>query len=213
MCTYILIFRTNTSKILEDNVKFRSRLLDDDSDPMKLRPAQSVLHFRCHDVNVNIDGALWAYRSYRVSAFFEVQLVFCMFCLLGSRGVLWPHVTSDGTAFINVTGATISLEFDVRVNAKGTFEFFLLHNQVFVFTGFCGLCNLFQPQTFGHQVDLGQLGLKLVSGYGSTASWFFGIFVAVMRTNVQVAPERVCLHFSLEALLCNTAASCLRRKL
>lgn len=29
---------------------------------MKLRPAQSVLHFRCHDVNVNIDGALWAYR-------------------------------------------------------------------------------------------------------------------------------------------------------
>ncbi len=55
-------FECNTSKILEDNVKFRSRLLDDDSDPMKLRATQSILHFRCHDVNVNIDGALWAYR-------------------------------------------------------------------------------------------------------------------------------------------------------
>ncbi len=52
----------NTSQILEDNVNFRSRLLDDNKDPMNLRPAQSVLHFRCHDVNVNIDGALWAYR-------------------------------------------------------------------------------------------------------------------------------------------------------
>jgi hypothetical protein len=53
---------SNSMQILEDNVKFRSRLLDDDDDPMKLRPAQSVLHFQCHDVNVNIDGALWAYR-------------------------------------------------------------------------------------------------------------------------------------------------------
>jgi hypothetical protein len=57
------------------------------------------------------------------------------------RGNAWPHVTSDGTAFINVTGATITLEFDVRVNSKGTFEFFLLHNQVLhlilYFASFC----------------------------------------------------------------------------
>jgi hypothetical protein len=46
---------------------------------------------------------------------------------------------------------------------------------------------------YGVQVNLGQLGLKLVSGYGSTASWFFGIFVAVMRTNVQVPPT--CFEF------------------
>ncbi len=50
-----------------------------------------------------------------------------------SRGNTWPHVTSDGTAFINVTGATITLEFDVRVNAHGAFEFFLLHNQVMLY--------------------------------------------------------------------------------
>jgi hypothetical protein len=97
---------------------------------MKLRPAQSVLHFRCHDVNVNIDGALWAYRYLFFQRYIKVYIhVTCVFHTK-CRGNTWPHVTSDGTAFINVTGATITLEFDVRVNSKGTFEFFLLHNQV-----------------------------------------------------------------------------------
>jgi hypothetical protein len=105
------------------------------------------------------------------------------FIFSSSRGSTWPHVTSDGTAFINVTGAVITLEFDVRVNSKGAFEFFLLHNQV----TFCYKAPVPHLKVCGHQVNLGQLGLKLVSGYGSTASWFFGIFVAVMRTNVQVS--------------------------
>jgi hypothetical protein len=55
---------------------------------------------------------------------------------------VWPHVTSDGTAFINVSGATITLEFDVRVNSNGVFEFFLLHNQVLNTAGWFCISNL-----------------------------------------------------------------------
>ena len=66
----------------------------------------------------------------------------------------------------------------------------------------------------GHQVNLGQLGLKLVSGYGSTASWFFGIFVAVMRTNVQVPSLIFVVAWNLlQELCCHHANLCLRRKL
>jgi hypothetical protein len=120
-----------------------------------------------------------------IVAFIIDSRAICFMYFCECRGNTWPHVTSDGTAFINVTGASITLEFDVRVNTKGKFEFFLLHNQVSPF-----MCTVSPIDSnlkpFVFQVNLGQLGLKLVSGYGSTASWFFGIFVAVMRTNVQV---------------------------
>jgi hypothetical protein len=82
---------------------------------------------------------------------------FILFCILSQecRGNTWPHVTSDGTAFINVTGATITLEFDVRVNSKGKFEFFLLHNQV-VFP--CDMHGFFYRRQSKTLCTLGQPG-------------------------------------------------------